>query len=154
MLRYSFIFLFAILLSCGSRKVDVEKTDTVLEVESKSEMVKNETIDIQNNLSINTNIDEIEITPINPDKPIIIGAKEYFNAKIKTKKTKYSVVDTAKISEVKKETKKVESKKNKEEKVKVKNIEKKESFSSYLWWILIVIAIVFFSKKVIKRYLL
>jgi hypothetical protein len=154
MLRYSLIFLFAVLVSCGSRKVNMQKTDTVIKVEGKSEIKKDEVITTQNNISINTNIDEVEITPIDPEKPIIIGDKKYFNAKIKTKKTKSSVVDTTKKDEVKKEIQKVESKEVKEQRAKVKEVDRKESFLPYLWWILILIVIVFFTRKALKKYLL
>lgn len=153
MLRYSLIFLFAFLVSCGSRKVNMQKTDTVVKVESKSEIKKDETITTQNNISINTNIDEVEITPIDPDKPIIIGDKKYFNAKIKTKKTKSSVVDTTKKEEVKKEIQKVEAKEVKEQKTKAKEVDRKESLLSY-WWLILLFILLFYAYKRINKTLL
>jgi len=153
MLRYSLIFLFALLVSCGSRKVNVQKNDTVVKVESKSEIKKDETITTQNNISINTDIDEVEITPIDPDKPISIGDKKYFNAKIKTKKTKSSVVDTTKKDEVKKEIQKVEAKEVKEQKTKVKEVDRKESFLSY-WWLILFVILLFYAYKRINKTLL
>lgn len=144
MFKYSFIFLFVLLASCGARKVDVQKTDTSVKVDSASTTKKEEVIVTQNNISVNTDTDEVEVTPIDETKPVIIGDKKYFNAKIKYKKTKVSVVDTTKKEEVKKETQDVKVVKSKKEKVFKKHIDKKESRSVYWWWLLIILLVVLF----------
>jgi hypothetical protein len=60
MLRYSFIFLFFILASCGSRKVNINKVDSV----SVSEK---ETVSVQeNHVNITEDVEEIEIFPLDP----------------------------------------------------------------------------------------
>lgn len=148
MLRYSILFLFVFLASCGSRKVTVEKTDTVVKVDSTSTIKKDEVVVTQNNIVVNTDTDEMEITPIDSTKPVIIGEKKYFNAKIRYKKTKASVVDTTKKEEVKKEVQEVKVVKDKKEKVFKKNIDKKESRSVYWWWLLIILlALLFFYAR-------
>lgn len=148
MLRYSFIFLFLILVSCGSKKVAVQKIDTIVKVDSTSTIKKEEVVVSQNNISINTDTDEIEITPIDSTKPVVIGENKYFNAKIKYKKTKVALVDTTKKQEVKKESQEVKVVKDKKEKVFKKNIDKKESLTVFWWWLLIIIlAILFFYAK-------
>jgi hypothetical protein len=149
MLRYSFIFLFLILVSCGSKKVAVQKIDTIVKVDSTSTIKKEEVVVSQNNISINTDTDEIEITPIDSTKPVVIGENKYFNAKIRYKKTKVALVDTTKKQEVKKESQEVKVVKDKKEKVFKKNIDKKESLTVFWWWLLIVllVALFFLCKK-------
>jgi hypothetical protein len=149
MLRYSFIFLFLILVSCGSKKVAVQKIDTIVKVDSTSTIKKEEVVISKNNISINTDTDEIEITPIDSTKPVVIGENKYFNAKIRYKKTKVALVDTTKKQEVKKESQEVKVVKDKKEKVFKKNIDKKESLTVFWWWLLIVllVALFFLCKK-------
>jgi hypothetical protein len=144
MLRYSLVFLFLILVSCGSRKVAIDKTDIVVKVDSTSTIKKDEVVVTQNNISINTDTDEVEITPIDSTKPVVIGEQKYFNAKIRYKKTKVKMVDTTKKSEVKKEVQEVKVVKNKKEKVFKKQVDKKESFTVFWWWLLIILLIVLF----------
>ena len=149
MLRYSFIFLFILLASCGARKVDVQKTDTVVKVDSTSTIKKEEVIVTQNNVIVNTDTDEMEITPIDSTKPVIIGEKKYFNAKIRYKKTKVAVVDTTKKQEIKKESQEVKLVKDKREKVFNKNVDKKESLTVFLGWLLIIllVALFFYARR-------
>lgn len=144
MLKYSFIFLFVLLASCGARKVDVQKTDTIVKVDSTSTIKKEEVVVTQNNISINTDTDEMEITPIDSTKPVIIGEKKYFNAKIRYKKTKFALVDTTKKQEIRKESQEVKLVKDKKEKVFKKNIDKKESLIVFWWWLLIILLVVLF----------
>lgn len=144
MLRYSFIFLFVLLASCGARKVDIVKNDTKITIDSSSVVKKEDIVTTQNNVVLNTDTDEMEITPIDSTKPVIIGEKKYFNAKIKYKKTKASIVDTTKKEEVKKEVQEVKVVKDKKEKVFNKKIDKKESYASYWGWLLIILLIILF----------
>lgn len=149
MLKYSFIFLFVLLSSCGARKVAIEKTDTVVKVDSTSTIKKEEVIVTQNNVIVNTDTDEMEITPIDSTKPVIIGEKKYFNAKIRYKKTKGAVVDTTKKQEIKKESQEVKVVKDKKEKVFKKHIDKKESLTVFWWWLLIIllVALFFYARR-------
>lgn len=117
MLKYSFIFLFLLLSSCGARKVDVQKTDTVVKIDSTSTIKKEEVVLTQNNVSINTDTDEMEICPVSDTIPMVVNGVTYKNAKIKYKKTKISVVDTTKKQEVRKESQEVKVIKDKKEKV-------------------------------------
>ena len=144
MLKYSFIFLFVLLTSCGARKVDVQKTDTVIKIDSTSTIKKEEVVLTQNNVSINTDTDEMEICPVSDTIPMIVNGVTYKNAKIKYKKTKIAVVDTTKKQEVKKESQEVKVIKDKKEKVFKKNIDKKESFTVFWWWLLIILLVALF----------
>lgn len=144
MLKYSFIFLFVLLTSCGARKVDVQKTDTVIKIDSTSTIKKEEVVLTQNNVSINTDTDEMEICPVSDTIPMVVNGVTYKNAKIKYKKTKIAVVDTTKKQEVKKESQEVKVIKDKKEKVFKKNIDKKESFTVFWWWLLIILLVALF----------
>jgi len=141
MLKYSLIFLFLILTSCGARKVAVDKIDTVTKVDSTSIIKKEEVVVTQNNVSINTDTDEMEICPISDTIPMIVNGVTYKNAKIKYKKTKTEVIDTAKKEEIRKESQEVKLVKDKKEKVFKKQVDKKESYTIYLWWLLILLLI-------------
>lgn len=143
MLKYSSILIIFLLVSCGSRKVDVQKTDTVIKTDSISIVKKEEVVVTQNNVFVNTDTDEMEITPIDSTKPFMVGEKKYYNAKIRYKKTKVILVDTTKVLESKKESQAVRTIKDKKEKVFKKNIDKKESHSIYLWWLLIILLVLF-----------
>lgn len=156
MLRYSLILLIALLTSCGARKVSVQKTDSIVKTDSSSVIKKEESVVTHNNIVVNTDTDEIEITPIDSTKPVIVGDKKYFNAKIRHKKVKTSVVDTTKKEEVKKESQDLSLKKDKSEKVFKKQIDKKESSSIYWWWLLILLllALYFYARHRLSKYLL
>lgn len=143
MLKYSSILIIFLLVSCGSRKVDVQKTDTVIKTDSISIVKKEEVVVTQNNVFVNTDTDEMEITPIDSTKPFMVGEKKYYNAKIRYKKTKVILVDTTKVLESKKESQAVRTIKDKKEKVFKKNIDKKESHSIYWWWLLIILLVLF-----------
>ena len=144
MLRYSVLFLFILLSSCGARKVAIEKTDTIVKLDSTSTIKKEEVVVTQNNIVVNTDTDEVEITPIDSTKPVIIGEKKYLNAKIRYKKTKASVVDATKKEEVKNEVQEVKVVKDKKEKIFNKKIDKKESLAVFWWWLLIILLLILF----------
>lgn len=156
MLKYSLIFLFLILTSCGARKVAVDKIDTVTKVDSTSTIKKEEVVVTQNNVSINTDTDEMEICPISDTIPMVVNGVTYKNAKIKYKKTKTAVIDTTKKEEIKKESQEVKLVKDKKEKVFKKQIDKKESYSIYGWWLLIIllVALFFYAKNKLDKTLL
>ena len=143
-----FILASILFIGGGSRKASVVKNDTVVKTDSISTIKKEEVVVTQNNVFVNTDTDEMEITPIDSTKPFIVGEKKYYNAKIRYKKTKVVLVDTTKVLESKKESQEVKLIKNKKENVFKKDVDKKESHSIYWWWLLIIIlAILFFYAK-------
>lgn len=156
MLRYSLIILIILFTSCGARKVAVEKTESNLKVDSTSAIVKNEIVTTENNIRINTDTEECEITPIDSTKPVVIEGKKYFNAKIKIKKTKTAAIDTTKKVEKKEEVQQVKVIKDKKEKVVKKQVDRKESHSIYWWWLLILllVALFFYTRRKLTKYLL
>ncbi len=147
MLKYSLIFFM--LVSCGARKVDIDKKDITTKADSTSVVKKDETTVTNNNIVVDTNVDEVEVTPIDTTKPVIIGDKKYYNAKIRYKKTKTKVIDTTKSVSKIKETNDVRVVKNKREKVLDKKVDKKFDYSIFFWLIIFLI-ILYVSRRVTR----
>jgi hypothetical protein len=138
MRAYKFIFLFLILASCGSRKVAIDKIDTVVKVDSTSTIKKDEVVVTQNNVSINTDTDEMEICPISDTIPMVVNGITYKNAKIKRskKKNNISIVKDVKVQHnaQKSDLKVVKSNRI----IEVKQTERKESYWWLLWFLLLI----------------
>ena len=144
MLRYSFIFLFLILASCGSRKVAIDKVDNVSKIDSVSVSQK-ETVSVQeNHVNITEDVEEFEISPIDTTKSITVNGKTYHNVRIRYKKAKKVLVDTTKIKVAEKALIKVSVKKDSKVKTFKKDIDKKESRTIYWWWLLIILLVILF----------
>ncbi len=144
------IFLSLILFSCSAKKVAISKS--VVETRTDSVVVeKKDSIAFkQNAISIKEYIDEIEIVPIDTTKPIVIGGKEYFNAVVKIKKTKFEIVDSTKIAVAVSDYKQTELSKEEDKKTYDKSVDKKPSLMNMAWLLLIPIVILsirFFFKK-------
>jgi hypothetical protein len=137
------------LVSCGARKVDIDKKDITTKADSTSVVKKDETTVTNNNIVVDTNVDEVEVTPIDTTKPVIIGDKKYYNAKIRYKKTKTKVIDTTKSVSKIKETNDVRVVKNKREKVLDKKVDKKFDYSIFFWLIIFLI-ILYVSRRVTR----
>lgn len=139
-----------ILTSCAARKVNVEKTAISIKVDSTS-ITKQETISTQDNhVSIVTNTDELEVSPISDTIPMVVNGITYKNAKLRYKKTKKVLVDTTKIKVSEKVLIKVDVKKDGSIKTFKKDIDRK---SNNWWWILILLLIIlgFYTYKRINR---
>jgi len=147
------IICFLILTSCASRKVNIDKVDSVVKTDSVS-VTKQETVTTQDNhISIVTNTDELEITPIDTTKAIEVDGKKYKNVKLRYKKTKKVLVDTTKIKVAEKVLNEVKVKKDVSVKTFKKDIDKKANYSIFLWWLLIILLIilVIYTYKKINR---
>lgn len=123
-----YLLILLLLVSCGSRKVVTEKTQETKKIETKI---------VYNTRTIDTSdIDELEIIPIDTLKPVIINGKSYFNAKIKhVKKKNYISVIADKITTTKaKET------------VIIKNKET-EKVVNYWWFLLLLLIPAYFLYK-------
>jgi len=142
-----YIICGALLISCGSRKVTKskieEKKDSVSIVDVKTEIKTNENTEINNNSKIDKTEDEFIIEPIDNSKEIIVNGKTYKNVKITHKKTKDNslhtnqkkVVKNALKQQIKHNKQTVTSSKVSNE----KKIDKKESLTNYLYYIIIFI---------------
>lgn len=155
-MRNLILILFStLLMSCGSRKVNVDKVDLVLKTDSIS-VVKQEVIATKDNhISIVTDTDEVEIIPIDTTKHIEVDGKKYHNVKIRYKKTKKVLVDTTKTKVSKNNSQIVKTTKDKKEKTFKKDIDKKESHTIYWWWLLIIVLVVvfFYAKNKLNKML-
>jgi preprotein translocase subunit SecF len=144
-----FIFL-AILLamtSCSARKVAKSETkEETKQTEVVTETV-NQTTNENTKIVDSSEIDEIEVTPIDSTKEMVIDGKRYFNVKIKKVRRKNNiVVDKVKIVDynAKKDAKKVVEQTKQTE---VKQTEK-EAVIKWWWWIILIIILYLFFKYV------
>jgi hypothetical protein len=125
MQKIIFILFLALCFSCGSRKVETNKIKESINLEATEKTVETENKITQTNTVIIAENDEIEITPIDNSKPVVVNGTEYKNARIRVSKSKNNTV----IQETKKEDKKQEKEKSvklkQDKKEKPKTIEKK-----------------------------
>lgn len=145
-----YIVLFALITSCASRKVNVNKVDSVVKVDSTAVIKQDVVATKDNHISIVTNTDELEITPIDTTKSIEVDGKIYKNVKLRYKKTKKVLVDTTKIKVAKKASIEVKVKKVATAKTFKKDTDKKVNYSVFFWWLLIVLSIYYIYKKLNK----
>jgi hypothetical protein len=158
------LFTCLILLSCGSRKVNIEKLtvkkDSTATVEVKVIAVETKQKTDSTNVSTTIDDNEITVTPIDTCKEIVVDGKIYKNVILKIKKIKTNSLYTNKKKES--ETKRIDSAAKsiviKKEDIdgKSKVIDKKESITGnivvYSLLLLLIIAIVIFVRKVYKAY--
>jgi hypothetical protein len=146
-MKYLFIIISLILVSCGSRKISKttveEKKDSTSVLDVKTNIETKETIEVNNNSKIDTTTDEVIIEPVDNTKEIVVNGKTYKNVKIRHKKTKDNSLHTNQ-KKVSKNALKQQIKHNKQvvtaSKVFVeKKIEKKESLVKYFYILLLIL---------------
>jgi len=91
------VLVIPLLFSCAARKVAVTKTQTQTYTDSVAVEKKDSVSVKQNAIVITDSSEEIEVTPIDTAKPIIIGETKYYNAKVKVKKVRTRLVDSSTI---------------------------------------------------------
>jgi hypothetical protein len=146
-MKYIFIILSLILISCGSRKVSKttveEKKDSTSVVDIKTNIETKETIEVNNNSKIDTTTDEIIIEPVDNTKEIIVNGKTYKNVKIRHKKTKDNSLHTnqKKVSKnaLKQQTRHSVQVVSTSKLSKEKKIDKKESLVIYFYLLLLIL---------------
>ena len=133
------VILVLFLTSCSTRKVNKseakEKTEVTVVDSTKTE-TKTET----NNVLIDTtSTTEIEVTPIDNTKPIIINGKSYTNVKFKTRKVKsgVSITNEKKASQIEQKAVKTNIVATKVD--TKKETERKPDYS--WWWLVLIIGI-------------
>jgi hypothetical protein len=158
------LFTCLILISCGSRKVNIEKLtikkDSIAETKVTVITIENKIKTDSTNIIATIDNSEITITPIDTCKEIIVEGKVYKNVVLKIKKNKANTLYTNNKKES--ETKHIDSTAKsiviKKEDIdgKSKVIDKKESITGnivvYSLLLLLIIAIVIFVRKVYKAY--
>ncbi len=142
--------VISLLFSCAARKVAVTKTQIQTHIDSVSVERKDSVVVKQNAISIKEDIDEVQVTPIDTTKPIIIGDTKYFNAIIKIKKVRKSLVDTTKVVTTQSIQKQISLKKDVKEKGFEKKVDKKANYLFYLWLLLIPLVVYLVRKYLLK----
>lgn len=127
-----------LLSSCSARKVAIVKNDTKITIDSTAIVKTNSTATIKNNIVIDSQSQEIEISPIDNSKEIFINNISYKNARLRIKNTTTKQSDTSikKVATIKQNT--VKKTIQKKVSIKQKQIERKEN-KSYIWIIIICI---------------
>ncbi len=153
MLRYSIVFLFVFLSSCGTRKVAIVKEDTKITIDSTA-IVKTDSIStIKNNISIVENTEELEICPLVDSLPIMVNGVTYKNVVLRYKKHNKVLVDTSSKIVSKNVLKRVSKHKRETKNTKEKVIDKKAGVSAYWGWLLIIVILIlifYLKEKLIK----
>lgn len=130
-----------LLFSCAARKVAVTKTQTQTYTDSVA-VEKKDSVSVQQNaIVITDSSEEVEVTPIDTAKPIIIGTTKYFNAKVKVKKARRHLVDSSKTVVTQSTDKQLSVKREVKEKTLDKKVDKKANYLFYLWLLLIPIVL-------------
>ena len=142
--------LIVLLCSCGTRKVQ----KSIVKEDTKTEQATTEKKDITSNKETNTVINdesnEIEVTPIDTSKALIINGKTFKNAKVKIihKKINTTIAEKATVKDLSKyETKAITTVKKQEVK---RNVERKSSNLWFLLWLLIPIGLYLLYRFVLK----
>lgn len=130
------IILLIVLSSCGTRKVAIVKNDTKITIDSTAIVKTDSVATIQNNIVIDTQTQEIEVTPIDTCKDVVINNVVYKNARITIRNIKAKQIDTSIKKVAKTSQKEVKKAIVKKIEVKQKEIDRKESYT-YLWVLII-----------------
>jgi Ulp1 family protease len=144
------VLVIPLLFSCAARKVAVSKTQTQTYTDSVA-VEKKDSISVQQNaIVVVDSTEEIEVTPIDTAKPIIIGETKYFNAKVKVRKIRKRITDSSTIVVAKLTEKQVGVKKEVKQKTFDKKVDKKANYIGFLWLILVLIALWVARKYLLK----
>ena len=133
----SLLLISSLLFSCASRKALVTKTQVETHIDSTAVEKKDSVSVNQNAISVKENIDEVEIVPIDTAKPIVVGEKKYFNAKVKVRKIRRHIVDTSKNTVSESAENKISLVSDVKSEAFEKKVEKKANYFIYLWLLLI-----------------
>lgn len=143
-----------LLISCGSRKSETNKTD----VKTKDVVTDNSTIETKTDSNTKvidcTSTDEIEIIPVDNTKEIFVNGKTYKNVLIKHKKVKANVITTEHKKVAKKQQNNVKTKSKATIEVKHKQVvSEKGNFWNWILLILFAISVFWFviwSRKIVR----
>jgi hypothetical protein len=137
----------SMIMSCGARKVVLEKVKIDSTSQVKTKVITKEVVDIDIKVDVVT--EELVITPADTTRAIVIDGKRYENAVLSYRKTKDNTLRS--------EKKNVSNIGYKEEEVKKVSYEKKkivEKKSSFQLWVLIIVVLAYILwTYVVKRYL-
>lgn len=144
MWKYILIIL-PIFFSCATKKVIVSNDKEDIKKDSIVVEKKDSSFVQQNAITVKEDSEEIEVTPIDTSKPVVIGTTPYFNAVVKIKKKQKKLVDSSKTVVNKTEEKKTEVKVEEKRKSKNKSVDKKTNLLN-LWWLLLIPVVIWFVR--------
>lgn len=148
------ILSLIILASCGARKVNKSSED----VKEKKEIVSVDTTKTKTNETIKTIktndsvISCIEVSPIDTSKAFTYNGTTIKNGVLRLQKTRVNkTYQTEKnLSKTKDKGVSKDIKTQKRVQVEVKQVDKKESYLDFLWWILLVVIGYILYRRYIK----
>ena len=151
MKKLVFILVSIILMSCASRKVQVNnteiKTDSIVERKDTIAIKTVDSIYIKKNIST----DEITITPLDTCKPLVINGTSYKNAIITIKKVKDNSLYSKKKTETLNTSKTQTNRVIKASVIKTKQVEKKDNLSLYFVLYIVFAIILFLAYRYLNR---
>ena len=139
-----------LLFSCAARKVAVTKTQVQTHTDSVSIERKDSVVVKQNAIIITDSSEEIEVKPIDTAKPIIIGETKYFNATVKVRKVRKSLVDTTKVVTTQSTQKQVTVQKDTKEKGFEKKVDKKFNYFVF-FWLIVILLLLWLARKYLPK---
>lgn len=139
-----------LLFSCAARKVAVTKTQVQTHTDSVSIERKDSVVVKQNAIIITDSSEEIEVKPIDTAKPIIIGETKYFNATVKVRKVRKSLVDTTKVVTTQSTQKQVTVQKDTKEKGFEKKVDKKFNYFIF-FWLIVILLLLWLARKYLPK---
>lgn len=150
MLRFKLLIIAIFLVSCGSRKVAINKQELKIDSVSKVE----ETISTKtqtNETTLDTTVTVIEeFEPINENQPMMINGKTYQNVRFKSKKTKNGISISKKKDSVLNQIKSTLNEVSTSKVTKHKDIERQNIFPWWIWLIIVLLIVVFFVYRKVR----
>lgn len=142
--------------SCGSRKSQVDKTET----EKNVEAIKTEQKDVITVSEIDTHIinetDDFIITPVDNEKEVVViypnkDTLKLRNAKFERKKAVVNITQKEQVQQTDKSETKDIKKEQVKQSTKNKATERKSSYS-WLWWLILLLPIYFAIRYVYQKF--
>jgi ATP-dependent Zn protease len=145
-MKYIYLLTFIILVSCGSRKVAVEKQEKEVETNIKENIVTTDSSNVE--IKFNYQLETFTIEAKDNLKPFTYNGKTYFNVVLRHENKKDNSLYKKDIRVVKNEQK--QSNIKSKEVIKNKNIERDNyNVKYYIIFFIILLLIIYY---IIKRY--
>jgi hypothetical protein len=141
-----------LLISCGSRKVNLSKLNTEVKVDSSVVIKIDGTYVKENDIVTNISTEEIEYKPADTSRPMVIDGVVFKNVIIKKRKDYTRKVDKTKEVEKTSSVKKLNVKRLDVKKSSVKAIDKKTNYLILLWLLLPIVLIYLLWKNKLRMF--
>lgn len=141
------LLIFLVLMSCGTRKVDVSKIeikkDSVVETKVVVQTLETKDVIDSTNITTEVNTDEICIEPLDSTKEMVVDGKIYKNVSLRIKKNKVNT--SYRNNKTESNIKRTDSVSTSKTDVKestvanAKNINRKANYWGLLWLLLLIL---------------